>query len=155
MLPFVVRLLVVTVISVLLLMTLHAALKLVGPAGVGKTQSCLMLSVMATLTKEQGGLNGGVIYIDTEATFSPSRLATIAESRYPGQAVTTIPFALNACNTELCSCFCCVVGNLQRFSILLMQSNPFWLGFWCITRRRLRSFCNGNDAQGHCLMIWT
>jgi RAD51-like protein 1 len=55
----------------------------VGPAGVGKTQCCLSLVVQATLPLQYGGLDGGVIYVDTENTFSPSRLTEIAEKRWP------------------------------------------------------------------------
>ncbi|XP_031706389.1 DNA repair protein RAD51 homolog 2 [Anarrhichthys ocellatus] len=54
-----------------------------GPSGCGKTQMCLMLSVLATLPKSQGGLDSGVIYIDTESAFSAKRLVEIAQSRFP------------------------------------------------------------------------
>ena len=32
-----------------------------------------MLSVVATLPVSEGGLGGGVVYIDTESSFSPER----------------------------------------------------------------------------------
>lgn len=35
-----------------------------------------MLSVLATLPRDGGGLDAGVIYIDTEAAFSATRLGT-------------------------------------------------------------------------------
>ncbi|XP_030628413.1 DNA repair protein RAD51 homolog 2 [Chanos chanos] len=54
-----------------------------GPSGCGKTQFCMMLSVLATLPKNMGGLDGGVIYIDTESAFSAERLVEIAQSRFP------------------------------------------------------------------------
>ncbi|KAM8823567.1 DNA repair protein RAD51 homolog 2 [Spinachia spinachia] len=57
--------------------------ELAGPSGCGKTQMCLMLSVLATLPESEGGLDGGVIYIDTEAAFSAQRLVEIACSRFP------------------------------------------------------------------------
>lgn len=44
-------------------------------------QACLTLAVMATLPEDWGGLGGGVVYIDTESTFSPSRLVEIARCR--------------------------------------------------------------------------
>lgn len=54
-----------------------------GPSGCGKTQICLMLSVLATMPKSEGGLDSGVIYIDTESAFSAVRLVEIAQSRFP------------------------------------------------------------------------
>ncbi|XP_037612793.1 DNA repair protein RAD51 homolog 2 [Sebastes umbrosus] len=54
-----------------------------GPSGCGKTQMCLMLSVLATLPKSEGGMDSGVIYIDTESAFSAERLVEIAQSRFP------------------------------------------------------------------------
>lgn len=47
--------------------------QIVGPAGVGKTQFCLQMAVQACLPKEEGGLGGTVVYIDTESAFSPKR----------------------------------------------------------------------------------
>ena len=44
-----------------------------GPSGCGKTQMCLMLSVLATLPRGLGGLDAGVVYIDTESAFSAER----------------------------------------------------------------------------------
>lgn len=57
--------------------------EIAGPPGVGKTQFCFMLSLLATLPTNIGGLNGQVIYIDTESAFSASRLKQIAQSKYP------------------------------------------------------------------------
>lgn len=54
-----------------------------GPAGCGKTQFCIMLSVLATLSQDKGGLDASVIYIDTEAAFSATRLVEMASNRYP------------------------------------------------------------------------
>ncbi|XP_029589134.1 DNA repair protein RAD51 homolog 2 isoform X4 [Salmo trutta] len=54
-----------------------------GPSGCGKSQVCMMLSVLATLPKYMGGLDSGVIYIDTESAFSAERLVEIAQSRFP------------------------------------------------------------------------
>ena len=44
-----------------------------GPSGCGKTQFCMMLSVIATLPWTLGGLDGSVLYIDTESAFSAER----------------------------------------------------------------------------------
>jgi hypothetical protein len=39
------------------------------------------LSAIATQPTEAGGLNGGLIYVDTEGTFRPERLNQIARAR--------------------------------------------------------------------------
>jgi len=56
----------------------QALTELIGEFGSGKTQLCLMLSVMAQLPPEQGGLGGNVAFIDTEGTFMPERVYQIA-----------------------------------------------------------------------------
>jgi len=50
-----------------------------GPYGSGKTQLGFQLAVNAQLPKERGGLGGNVIWIDTENTFRPERIAQIAK----------------------------------------------------------------------------
>jgi len=55
--------------------------EVVGPAGVGKTQFCHLLSILATLPKDQDGLDGGVIYFDTETTFSVDRIIEMAREK--------------------------------------------------------------------------
>lgn len=42
--------------------------ELVGPAGIGKTQSCLMMACQACLPTHVGGLgvDTGVVFLDTE-----------------------------------------------------------------------------------------
>uniref|UniRef100_F6X3Q8 DNA repair protein RAD51 homolog 2 n=1 Tax=Monodelphis domestica TaxID=13616 RepID=F6X3Q8_MONDO len=57
--------------------------EITGPSGCGKTQFCMMMSVLATLPTGMGGLEGAVIYIDTESAFSAERLIRIAEFRFP------------------------------------------------------------------------
>lgn len=52
-----------------------------GEFGSGKSQICHTLCVNATLPIEEGGANSTAIYIDTEGTFRPERLAQIAESK--------------------------------------------------------------------------
>jgi DNA repair protein RadA len=52
-----------------------------GEFGSGKTQLCHTLAVNVQLSEEDGGLNKNAIYIDTEKTFSPSRIIEIANSR--------------------------------------------------------------------------
>ncbi|XP_061192488.1 DNA repair protein RAD51 homolog 2-like [Saccostrea echinata] len=57
--------------------------EIAGPSGCGKTQFCTMLSVLATLPRNRGGLGGKVLYIDTESAFSAERLVEIAQNKYP------------------------------------------------------------------------
>ncbi|MGH9964867.1 MAG: DNA repair and recombination protein RadA [Nitrososphaeraceae archaeon] len=52
-----------------------------GEFGSGKSQVCFTLCAMAKQTITEGGLDGGVIYIDTEGTFRPERLNQIARAR--------------------------------------------------------------------------
>lgn len=58
----------------------QAMTEFIGEYGVGKTQICLTLCVMAQLPLENGGLNGNVVYIDTEGTFMPERIFQIANA---------------------------------------------------------------------------
>ncbi|KAK9043294.1 hypothetical protein V6N11_071640 [Hibiscus sabdariffa] len=57
--------------------------ELVGPAGIGKTQLCLKLSLLASLPTNYGGLDGRVIYIDVESKFSSRRLLEIGLRSFP------------------------------------------------------------------------
>ncbi|MHA1556391.1 MAG: hypothetical protein ACTSPM_05580 [Candidatus Heimdallarchaeota archaeon] len=52
-----------------------------GEFATGKTQICFQLSVNVQLPAIQGGLEGSVYYIDTEGTFSSTRVAQIASER--------------------------------------------------------------------------
>ena len=47
--------------------------QVVGPPGCGKTQFCMLLSVVAALPISAGGRGAHVLYIDTEAAFSAER----------------------------------------------------------------------------------
>ncbi|MCD6549834.1 DNA repair and recombination protein RadA [Candidatus Micrarchaeota archaeon] len=50
-----------------------------GKFGSAKTQVGFQLAVNVQLPKDQGGLEGGVIFIDTESTFRPDRIRELAE----------------------------------------------------------------------------
>ncbi|KAJ1978723.1 DNA repair protein RAD51 [Dimargaris cristalligena] len=54
------------------------ATSIVGAAGMGKTQFCLTVAVTTTLPHALGGWDAGVLYIDTEGSFSASRFREIA-----------------------------------------------------------------------------
>ncbi|XP_042469102.1 DNA repair protein RAD51 homolog 2-like isoform X3 [Zingiber officinale] len=60
-----------------------ALTELVGPSGIGKTQFCLKLALLAALPSSYGGLNGRVIYMDTESKFHSTRLIEIGRSSFP------------------------------------------------------------------------
>jgi len=47
----------------------------------GKTQLAFQLAVNVQRPVEEGGLDGGVIYIDTEHTFRPDRIIQLAEAK--------------------------------------------------------------------------
>jgi DNA repair protein RadA len=51
-----------------------------GAFGSGKTQLALTLAVNTQLPKDQGGVEGKTVYIDTESTFRPDRIRQIAEA---------------------------------------------------------------------------
>ena len=76
-----------------------------GEFGSGKTQICHCLCVMAQFPKEQGGLDASSIYVDTENTFRPERLAGVAEIRGldPDAALrrVTVAKAYNSAHQEL------------------------------------------------------
>jgi len=58
----------------------QALTEVYGEFGCGKTQFAHTLSVMVQKPKEEGGLDGSVLYIDTENTFRPERIVTIAQA---------------------------------------------------------------------------
>jgi DNA repair protein RadA len=51
-----------------------------GEFGSGKTQFCHTMCVTVQKPKEEGGLDGTVLYIDTENTFRPERIVSIAKA---------------------------------------------------------------------------
>ncbi len=59
----------------------QALTEVYGEFGSGKTQFCHTLCVMVQKPKEEGGLGGGVLYVDTENTFRPERIVTIAKAK--------------------------------------------------------------------------
>jgi DNA repair protein RadA len=58
----------------------QALTEFAGEFGSGKSQLCHTLSVIANIPKENGGLGGNVIFIDTENTFRPERVHQIAQA---------------------------------------------------------------------------
>jgi len=76
-----------------------------GEFGAGKSQVCHTLCVMVQQPKEQGGLGSGAVYIDTEGTFRPERIAEIAIARGfdPDSVLSgiTVARAYNSAHQEL------------------------------------------------------
>lgn len=76
-----------------------------GEFGSGKSQICHTLCVTVQLPKGEGGLDGGAVYIDTEGTFRPERIAEIAEARgFDSEKVLsriTVARAYNSAHQEL------------------------------------------------------
>ena len=66
-----------------------------GEYGSGKSQMCHQLCVNVQLPPERGGLNGGVLYVDTENTFRLERIVQMATAAGldPEQAVKNIIYA--------------------------------------------------------------
>ncbi|HEV8405932.1 MAG TPA: DNA repair and recombination protein RadA [Nitrososphaera sp.] len=58
-----------------------AVTEVYGEFGTGKTQLCHTLCVMVQQDRLAGGLDAKALYIDTENTFRPERIVSIAETR--------------------------------------------------------------------------
>ncbi len=73
----------------------QALTEVYGEFGCGKTQFAHTMSVMVQKSKEEGGLAGGVLYIDTENTFRPERIVSIsrAHGMDPQQVLQNITVA--------------------------------------------------------------
>jgi DNA repair protein RadA len=82
-----------------------AMTELYGEFGAGKSQLCHTLCVTVQLPKDQGGLDAGSVYVDTEGTFRPERIAEVAEARGlpPEQVLNriTVARAYNSAHQEL------------------------------------------------------
>ena len=59
----------------------QAITEVYGEFGSGKTQFCHQMAVYAQLPIDAGGLDGNVVYIDTEDTFRPERILDIVVNR--------------------------------------------------------------------------
>jgi DNA repair protein RadA len=72
-----------------------------GAYGSGKTQIGFQLAVNVQLSKEKGGLEGNVLWIDSEQTFRPERIVQIAKALKldPEKTLKNI-FVSRAYNTE-------------------------------------------------------
>jgi len=57
-----------------------ATTEIYGEFGCGKTQFCHTMTVRVQLPKDKGGLEGKALFLDSEGTFEPKRIRSIAES---------------------------------------------------------------------------
>ena len=100
--------------------------ELFGEFRTGKTQICHTLCVTCQLPRNEGGGEGKAIYIDTEGTFRPEKLAPIAE-RFgldPKQVIENVFYARaynsdhqNRLLLQVCALMC-----EQKFSLLIVDS---------------------------------
>jgi len=100
--------------------------ELFGEFRTGKTQICHTLCVTCQLPKKDGGGEGKAIYIDTEGTFRPEKLASIAE-RFgldPKEAIENVFYARaynsdhqNRLLIQVCALMC-----EHKFSLLIVDS---------------------------------
>jgi DNA repair protein RadA len=58
----------------------QAITEFVGEFGTGKSQICMQLAITTQLPVKDGGLEGKVLFIDTEGTFAPQRVYQIAKA---------------------------------------------------------------------------
>ena len=100
--------------------------ELFGEFRTGKTQICHTLCITCQLPKKDGGGEGKAIYIDTEGTFRPEKLASIAE-RFgldPKEAIENVFYARaynsdhqNRLLMQVCALMC-----EHKFSLLIVDS---------------------------------
>ncbi|MEM2185876.1 MAG: AAA family ATPase [Thermofilaceae archaeon] len=93
-------------------------LEVAGPPASGKTQLCHQLAVMVQLPQERGGLSGRALYIDTEGTFRPERVISMARYRGldPEEALRRVLVASAVSQVELAE----LVLSLERFGVELV-----------------------------------
>ena len=91
----------------------QAVTEFYGEFGSGKSQICFTLSVMAKQPISEGGLDGGVIYIDTEGTFRPERLNQIARAR--GFDPMSVLKNVAVCKVRNSSHFELIIKDLGRY----------------------------------------
>ena len=73
-----------------------------GKSGAGKTQLCATLCCTAQLSRDEGGANGKVFYIDTENAFSADRVKQIADRfDLDGDAAVDNIMYMNCCTTDM------------------------------------------------------
>jgi len=93
----------------------------------GKTQLCMTLCVTCQLSLEQGGGEGKALYVDTEGTFRPQRLVSIAK-KYgltPQDVLDNVAYA-RAYNTDHQSKLLVQAAGIlseSRYALLVVDSS--------------------------------
>ncbi len=89
-----------------------------GRFGSGKSQLGFQLSVNVQLPKEKGGLGGSALFIDTEGTFRPERIASMAKATglKPEEVLENI-FVIRAESTEK------QILSIERADKLIKEKN--------------------------------
>lgn len=109
--------------------------ELFGEFRCGKTQLCHAVSVIAQLPQALGGANGKVCYIDTENTFRPDRIQSIA-AHYnidANQVLDNIMYARCYTSDHLVQLLVHVAAKMaeEKFALLIIDSimGPFRVDF--------------------------
>ena len=92
----------------------------------GKTQICHTLCVTCQLPKENGGGSGKALYIDTEGTFRPEKLKSIAE-RFdldPEEVIGNVLYAraFNSDHQNKLLIQACALMAESKFALLIVDS---------------------------------
>ena len=102
------------------------SLSLFPPNSCGKTQLCHTLCVTCQLPVDQGGAEGKALWIDTEGTFRPARLAQIAErfGLNPADVLDNVAYA-RAHNTDHQGQLLLAAASMMaeaRFALIIVDS---------------------------------
>ncbi len=98
-----------------------------GPARSGKTNWCSQLAVTVQLPREKGGLDGRVIWLDTERTYKPQIIRRVAE-RFgidPDSAVGNITYAMVLNSKHMLDLLERVSDLAQRNNVKLLVIDSF------------------------------
>ncbi len=99
--------------------------EIVGAAGCGKTQLCLQLAVLCHVSADYNGLAGKCLWIDTEGTFSPSRLIEIAQGRFPSlfQSAASLKDLANSVTVASCTSSAKLLELIQSLEETIIEEN--------------------------------
>lgn len=92
----------------------------------GKTQICHTLCVTCQLSREEGGGAGKALYIDTEGTFRPEKLAAIAErfNLDPESVIENVMYAraYNSDHQNKLLVQACALMSESNYALLIVDS---------------------------------
>jgi meiotic recombination protein DMC1 len=109
--------------------------ELFGEFRCGKTQICHSLAVLCQLNRSQGGGQGKCCYIDTENTFRPDRITTIAQQYNldPSIVLGNIMYARCFNSDHLWQLLVCASAKMaeEKFALIVIDSlmAPFRVDF--------------------------